>query len=83
PFSFLRARSVALAGRCQALPEKCSCAFSVIAHQARPCPADTFISAGWACPTAPSGVAFTPGQGWKTPEKQPPAPDFSVDGIHG
>jgi hypothetical protein len=55
----------------------------VIAHQARPCPADTFISAGWACPTAPSGVAFTPGQGWKTPEKQPPAPDFSVDGIHG
>ncbi|WP_242880490.1 hypothetical protein, partial [Stenotrophomonas maltophilia] len=58
-------------------------AFSVIAHQARPCPADTFISAGWACPTAPSGVAFTPGQGWKTPEKQPPAPDFSVDGIHG
>ncbi|HDS1158916.1 TPA: hypothetical protein QDZ99_004316 [Stenotrophomonas maltophilia] len=57
--------------------------FSVIAHQARLAPADTFISAGWACPTAPSGVAFTPLQGWKTPEKQPPATNYGSNGIHG
>jgi len=57
--------------------------FSVIAHQARLAPADTFISAGRACPAAPSGVAFTPLQGWKTPEKQPPAMNYGFSGIHG
>jgi len=55
----------------------------VISHQARPHPADTFISAGQALPDRPFRGRFHPGNGEENPGKQLPATNFGSSGIHG
>jgi hypothetical protein len=68
---------------CQGARQAGSQGFSLIAHQARLAPADTFISAGWACPTAPLRSRLHALPGLKAPEKQLPATNCSFNGIHG
>jgi len=56
---------------------------SEIAHQAQPAPADTFISVGWACPTATTKGCLDAFPGRKSPEKQLSATKFGCNEIPG